>query len=146
MGDTKINKVISDEISINAADEKISSVDSTPVDTHETKHLNGNGHENEIESRMKTSEIFEKTETKESALEILARDLEASGMYKVMQNDAKEMDMIAFKVFTPNFEKSEYVIALIESIIGKNTPEQQDYDLTLLIMGEGTIKISDLKN
>lgn len=131
-----MNKVISDEISI-TADENSCSVDLKSVDADKTEQLNKNG--NGIENKMQTAEIPKKIETnvkkQESALETLARDLEASGKYKVMQNDAKETDMIAFKVFTPNFEKSEYVIGLLETIIGKNTPEQQDYDLGLLIMG-----------
>ena len=72
----------------------------------------------------------------ESALEQLAKNLEATGKYRDMQNDVKEMDMIAFKVFTPSFEMSDYVIGLVESVIGKTTPEQQDFDLMLQIMGK----------
>lgn len=72
----------------------------------------------------------------ESALEQLAKNLEATGKYRDMQNDANEMDMVAFKVFTPNFEMSDYVIGLVESIIGKTAAEQQDFDLTLQIMGK----------
>lgn len=132
-----MNKVIPDEISINAAEKKECSVDLTHIDISEPNQLNANG--NDIESKMESAEMLEKSESKvekqEPALEKLAKELEASGMYKVMQNDVKEADMIAFKVFTPNFEKSAYVIGLIESIIGKNTSEQQDYDFTLLIMG-----------
>lgn len=95
--------------------------------TPETKPLDDSETENKLETSM---------EKQEPALETLAKNLEQMGKFKVMQNDIKETDMIAFKIFTPNFEKSEYVIGLIESIIGKNTPEQQDYDLALLIMGK----------
>lgn len=77
-----------------------------------------------------------KSETTESALEILAKNVDEIGKYKDMNNDAKEMEMIAFKVFTPSFEKSDYVIGLVESIIGKSTPDQKDYDLVLQIMGK----------
>ncbi|XP_055301361.1 uncharacterized protein LOC129567971 isoform X3 [Sitodiplosis mosellana] len=76
-------------------------------------------------------------EKAEPALEQLAKNLETIGKYKDMHNDVKEMDMIAFKVFTLNFEKSDYVIGLVESIIGRTTPEQQDYDLMLQIMAGG---------
>lgn len=85
----------------------------------------------ETENKMETS-----MEKQETALETLAKNLEQMGKFKVMENDVKETDMIAFKVFTPNFEMSEYVIGLVEAIIGKSTPEQQDYDLKLLIMGK----------
>lgn len=75
----------------------------------------------------------------ESALEQLANQPEAISKYNDMANDAKEMDMIAFKVFTPNFEQSNYVIALVEEIIGRTTADQQDYDLVLQIMGKSLI-------
>lgn len=75
-------------------------------------------------------------EKPESALEQLAKNLETIGKYKNIDNDVKEMDMIAFKIFTPNFEKSDYVIGLVESIIGRNAPEQHDFDLMLQIMGK----------
>lgn len=75
-------------------------------------------------------------EKPKSALENLAKDLDTTGKYKDMNNDVKETDMIAFKVFTPSFEKSDYVIGLVESIIGKERPDQQDYDLALSIMGK----------
>lgn len=75
-------------------------------------------------------------EKPEPALEQLAKNLETIGKYRDMHNDVNEMDMIAFKVFTPNFEKSDYIIALVESIIGRSNLEQQDFDLTLQIMGK----------
>lgn len=83
-----------------------------------------------------TDDIDMSVEKPKSALENLAEDLETIGKYKDMNNDVKETDMIAFKVFTPNFEKSDYVIGLVESIIGKERPDQQDYDLSLSIMGK----------
>lgn len=83
-----------------------------------------------------TDDIDMSVEKPKSALENLAMDLETTGKYKDMNNDAKETDMIAFKVFTPSFEKSDYVIGLVESIIGKERPDQQDYDLALSIMGK----------
>lgn len=75
----------------------------------------------------------------ESALEQLANQPETISKYNDMTNDVKEMDMIAFKVFTPSFEQSNYVIGLVEEIIGRTTADQQDYDLVLQIMGENTI-------
>lgn len=71
----------------------------------------------------------------ESALEQLAKQPEVIANFKDMTSDVKEMDMIAFKVFTPNFEQSDYIIGLVETIIGRNTSDQQDYDLVLQIMG-----------
>lgn len=75
-------------------------------------------------------------EVQESALEKLAKNLETTGKYKELLNDVNEMDMIAFKVFTPSFEMSDYIIGLVESVIGKTAPEQQDFDLMLQIMGK----------
>lgn len=75
----------------------------------------------------------------ESALEKLASQPETIDKYNDMTNDVKEMDMIAFKVFTPNFEQSGYVIGLVEEIVGRTTPQQQDYDLILQIMGKKNI-------
>lgn len=72
----------------------------------------------------------------ESALEQLANQPEAISKYTDMTNDVKEMDIIAFKVFTPNFEQSNYIIGLVESIVGRTAPDQQDYDLVLQIMGK----------
>lgn len=76
------------------------------------------------------------TAVPESALQQLANQPEAISKYNDMTNDVKVMDMIAFKVFTPNFEQSSYVIGLVEEIIGRTTTEQQDYDLVIQIMGE----------
>lgn len=76
------------------------------------------------------------SEKQQPALEHLAQNLETIGKYKDMENNVKEMDMIAFKVFMPNFEKSDYVIGLVESIIGRQSSDQNDYDLTFLIMGK----------
>lgn len=99
------------------------------LESSEIQSINGN---NADEDNL----LLEKPE---SALEQLAKNLETIGKYKDIDNDVKEMDMIAFKIFTPNFEKSEYVIGLVESIIGRNAPEQQDYDLMLQIMGKQII-------
>lgn len=96
------------------------------IESSEVQPLNGN---NVDEGNLSL-------EKPESALEQLAKNLETIGKYKDIDNDVKEMDMIAFKIFTPNFEKSDYVIGLVESIIGRNAPEQQDFDLMLQIMGK----------
>lgn len=76
-----------------------------------------------------------KIEITSSALENLAKNIDEIGKHKDMNNDVTEMNMIAFKVFTPTFEKSDYIIGLVESVIGKNTSEQRDYELVLQIMG-----------
>lgn len=70
----------------------------------------------------------------ESALENLAKNLEAIGKYRQLQNDVKVHDMIAFKVMTVDFQISDYVIGLIEQLHGDTSIPS--YDLTLLIMGE----------
>lgn len=73
-------------------------------------------------------------EAHESALENLAKNLEATGKYRELQIDVNVNDMIAFKVMTADFQISGYVIGLIEELIG-NTSDPS-YDLTLLIMGK----------
>lgn len=84
----------------------------------------------------KPNENEEKTKKdSEPVLEQLAKNIETLDKYKDMKNVVKQMDMIAFKVFTPNFEKSDYVIGLVESIVGETTSNPQDYDLILQIMG-----------
>lgn len=98
-------------------------VPSAPSNDHDPKNTN--------DEDMETS-----SEKPLSALEILAKDLESIGKYKDMNNEVKETDMIAFKVFTPSFEKSPYIIGLVESIIGRESPDQQDYDFALTIMGK----------
>lgn len=77
----------------------------------------------------------------ESALEQLAKNLETIGKYKELIEEAKPNDIIAFKVFTPNFDKSEYVIGMVESINARNNPN--DYDLILSIMA-GSLNIQHL--
>lgn len=77
----------------------------------------------------------------ESALEQLAKNLETTGKYKELIEEAKPNDIIAFKVFTPNFEKSGYVIGLVESINTRNNPN--DYDIILSIMA-GSVHIEHL--
>ncbi|XP_031634945.1 uncharacterized protein LOC116348174 isoform X2 [Contarinia nasturtii] len=76
-------------------------------------------------------------EKEEPALEHLAKHLETIGKYREIDNDIKEMDMIAFKVFTPNFQKSDYIIGLVESII--------EHDLILQIMA-GSNQIAHLND
>lgn len=71
----------------------------------------------------------------ESALEKLAKNAEEIQKFKDMNNDVNEMDMIAFKVFTPSYEISDYAIGLVEKIIGNESHNKQDYDLVLQIMG-----------
>lgn len=70
----------------------------------------------------------------ESALENLAKNLEAIGKYKELQKDVKLNDMIAFKVMTADFQISDYVIGLVEELHGDTS--NLSYDLTLLIMGK----------
>lgn len=72
--------------------------------------------------------------TNESALEGLAKNLEAIGKYRELQTDVKVNDMIAFKVMTADFQISDYIIGLIEELHGDVS--SASYDLTLLIMGE----------
>lgn len=89
-----------------------------------------------IESQVITEEIESNPaseEPKETALEQLAKNLETVGKYRTLDNDIKDYDMIAFKVFKPTFEMSNYVIAMVEEI---NRNEGTDYDLVLLIMGK----------
>lgn len=71
-----------------------------------------------------------------SALEQLANQPDEISKHQDMTGDVKEMDMIAFKVFTPNFQQSSYIIGLVEAIVGRTTPDRQDYDLVLQIMGK----------
>lgn len=98
-----------------------------PKSMPEDKLMNGN----EVDIKSTANEIEPK-----SALEQLAQNIDEIEKYKDMNNDAKEMDMIAFKVFTPSFEMSDYVIGLVEKIIGEMSSDQQDYDLVLQIMGK----------
>lgn len=72
-------------------------------------------------------------EPNESALERLARNLEAIGKYRALDNDVKEFEMVAFKVFAPTFQMSNYVIGMVEAI---NRKTADDFDLTMLIMGK----------
>lgn len=70
----------------------------------------------------------------ESALESLAKNLEATGKYRELKTDVKVNDMIAFRVMTADFQISGYVIGLVEELHGDvNVPS---YDLTILIMGK----------
>lgn len=94
------------------------------------QQMNGNAVENGNGVEVEPSD------KEEPALEQLAKNLETMGKYRDLDNDIKEMDMLAFKVFTPSFQKSDYVIGLVETIIGKDNVEQQDYDLALQIMGK----------
>lgn len=103
-----------------------------PSETLAIQQINGNAQQKELAAEpIKSSE-----EKSEPALELLAKNLETSGNYKDMHNDMKEFDMIAFRVLTKECEKSDYVIGLVECIIGKMTDEQQDYELELQIMGK----------
>lgn len=73
-----------------------------------------------------------------SALEQLANNLEATGKYRTMTDEVKENDMIAFKVLTPDFQQSGYIIALVEAITKQENAgtKQTDCNFTLLIMGK----------
>lgn len=93
-----------------------------------------NGNAQQEESAAEPTKSSE--ENSEPALELLAKNLESIGNYKDMHNDMNKFDMIAFKVLTKEFEKSDYIIGLVECIIGKMTDEQQDYELELQIMGK----------
>lgn len=103
----------------------------TNVRTSETDALNGKVEPITVDDQSNN--------VPESALEQLANQPEAISKYNDMTNDVKEMDMIAFKVFTPNFEQSNYIIGLVEEIVGRTTTDQQDYDLVLQIMGKSRI-------
>lgn len=103
----------------------------TNVRTSETDALNGKVEPITVDDQSNN--------VPESALEQLANQPEAISKYNDMTNDVKEMDMIAFKVFTPNFEQSNYIIGLVEEIVGRTTTDQQDYDLVLQIMGKSII-------
>lgn len=103
----------------------------TNVRTSETDVLNGKVEPITVDDQSNN--------VPESALEQLANQPEAISKYNDMTNDVKEMDMIAFKVFTPNFEQSNYIIGLVEEIVGRTTTDQQDYDLVLQIMGKSRI-------
>lgn len=103
----------------------------TNVRTSETDVLNGKVEPITVDDQSNN--------VPESALEQLANQPEAISKYNDMTNDVKEMDMIAFKVFTPNFEQSNYIIGLVEEIVGRTTTDQQDYDLVLQIMGKSII-------
>lgn len=72
--------------------------------------------------------------THESALENLAKNLEAIGKYRELLTDVKLNDMIAFKVMTEDFQISDYAIGLVEELHGDTS--NRSYDLTLLIMGK----------
>lgn len=69
-----------------------------------------------------------------SALENLARNLEAIGKYRELQKEVKLNDMIGFKVMTADFQISNYAIGLVEELHGDTS--NLSYDLTLLIMGK----------
>lgn len=108
---------------------------------------NNNNSDEDVKINDKTEEsiigkqvIMEEIETnsvsmepKETALEQLARNLETVGKYRTLDDDVKEYEMIAFKVFKPTFELSNNVIAMVEEI---NRNEGGDFDLVLLIMGK----------
>lgn len=90
----------------------------------------------ETNTSLETVNQSETTEatTNESALESLAKNLEAIGKYRELQTDAKVNDMIAFKVMTVDFQISDYIIGLIEELHGDTS--STSYDLTILIMGK----------
>lgn len=88
-----------------------------------------------IEMGKKEMDVPVETESNEnegSALENLAKNLDSTGGYKNLMGEAKANDIIAFKVFKPNFEKSDYIIGLVETINRRDNPD--DYDLILTIM------------
>lgn len=103
-----------------------------PTESSRDQPLNG-----DCENRQ---EIMETSlDKEETALENLAKNLEKNGKYKDLGSEVTETDMIAFKVLTPDFVKSDYVIGLVEAIIGKTTPEREDYDLSFMIMGKNRL-------
>lgn len=71
-----------------------------------------------------------------SALEQLAKNLDEMSNYKILLNIVNPNDIIAFKVFTPSFELSEYIIGMVESFEKTNAINEGDFELTLLIMGK----------
>lgn len=85
----------------------------------------------------------ENIENKESALEHLAKNLETTGKYRELTEEAKPNDIIAFKVFMPDFQKSDYVIGLVESVNKRDKPN--DYDIIFTIMA-GSVHIQHLRD
>lgn len=86
-------------------------------------------------------------EATEPALEILARNLDISDKCKELLGEAQQNDIIAFKVFTPDFQMSnQHVIGLVDSVIKRDSAVNRtdDYDLILTIMA-GNSQIEHLK-
>lgn len=123
-------KTIDTSTTENASTSKTVNGPETRAESSETDVLNEKDEPIPVDDQPKTAP--------ESALEQLANQPEAISRYQDMTNDVKEMDMIAFKVFTPTFEQSNYVIGLVEEIVGRATADQQDYDLVLQIMGKSS--------
>lgn len=118
----------------------------TPLEKLVNNNNNNSDEDAKINNKTEENQIIEKQviieeiesnaaslEPKETALEQLAKNLETVGKYRTLDNDIKEYDMIAFKVFKPTFEMSNYVIAMVEEI---SRNEGADFDLVLLIMGK----------
>lgn len=78
-------------------------------------------------------------QTAPSALEQLAKNLDEMSNHKPLLNDVNQNDIIAFKVFMPTFELSEYIIGMVESFERNNAINEGDFEITLLIMGKYNI-------
>lgn len=76
-----------------------------------------------------------------SALEQLAKNLDNMTNYKTLQNNVNLNDIVAFKVFMPSFELSEYIIGMVEAVENKNAMNDGDFELTLLIMGKWALSV-----
>lgn len=73
-------------------------------------------------------------QAEESALEKLAKNLEKDGKFHTLDTNVKIDDFIAFRILSPEFSLSDYVIGLIEQLHGDI--EARNYQLTLQIMGK----------
>lgn len=71
-----------------------------------------------------------------SALEQLAKNLDEMGKQNPLLNEVNPNDIIAFKVFMPSFQLSEYIIGMVESFEDNHKIDERDFDITLLIMGK----------
>lgn len=92
--------------------------------------------ENKMILQANEASVIKLTNTNgnESALEHLAKNIDAIGKYRELKEDVKINDMIAFKVMSPSFQPSEYIIGLVENFTGELS--NMTFELSLLIMGK----------
>lgn len=58
------------------------------------------------------------------------------GTHQPLGSDVKATDLIAFKVFTPEFTASGYVIGMVDHVERRNSNNADDFDLSLSILGK----------